>query len=153
MNIYLYIIGAIIAFGGLYIAKYIHGRRLQLGHPLVSPIGAQDNLVLNSKYSRLFHIPIETIGAIYYTIITLSYAAFFAMPELHSPGAALIILEITVVAFLFSLYLTLVQIFILKAWCGWCFTSTLICTAILLIELSFIGYDMLGLLHATLLAF
>jgi uncharacterized membrane protein len=151
MYIYLSAIAFILAFGGLYVAKYIHERRQQIGHPLVSPIGANDNLVLNSRYSRLFHIPIETIGAIYYTIIVLTYGSFFAFPDLHQAGAALILLEMTIVAFLFSVYLIFVQIFVLRVWCGWCIISAFICAIIFLIEFKFIGYDPLGLTEMTFL--
>lgn len=150
MFIYLYAIGFILAFGGLSIAKYIHDERQHMGHPLISPVGGENNAVFSSKYSRLFHFPIETIGALYYTIITLTYAAFFVLPELHMMGAALILIEMTVVAFLFSLYLLLVQIFVLKAWCPSCVMSVIICTLIFLIEFKFIGYDPFGLAQTVL---
>ena len=138
MSVYVYVIISIIAFGGLLIARLIY-RKKKYGHPLVCPIGSDCDPVIYSKYSRLFHIPLETVGAIYYTIIILTYAVFYASPTLHSPGAALVLLELTTVALLFSTYLTGIQAFVIKQWCTWCLSSAAICAAIFLIELKFAG--------------
>lgn len=139
MNIYFYVIMIIAAFGGLSVANLIHHKR-KYGHPLICPIGADCDPVIYSKYSQLFRIPLETIGAIYYTIIVLTYAIFQVTPELHSSGAALVLLELTTVALLFSIYLTCVQAFALKQWCTWCLFSAAICLIIFLVEFQTAGF-------------
>jgi len=138
-NIYFYMIIMIVAFGGLSIAHLIHRKR-KYSHQLICPIGTNCDPVIYSKYSRLFRVPLETIGAIYYTIVVLTYAAFQALPDLHSPGAALVLLELTTVALLFSLYLTYIQAFVLKQWCTWCLFSATICFIIFLVEFKFAGF-------------
>lgn len=140
MNIYLYVIIMITAFGGLSIANLIH-RKKKYGHLLVCPIGTDCDPVIYSRYSQLFRIPLETVGAIYYTIIVLTYAAFQVSPGLHTPGAALVLLELTIVALLFSIYLTCVQAFALKQWCTWCLFSAAICLIIFLVEFKFAGFS------------
>ena len=139
MSIYFYMIIIITAFGGLSIAHLIHRKR-RYSHQLICPIGADCDPVIYSKYARLFRVPLETIGAIYYTIIVLTYAAFQALPDLHSPGAALVLLELTTVALLFSIYLTCIQAFVLKQWCTWCLFSATICFVIFLVEFKFAGF-------------
>lgn len=139
MNIYFYIIIIITAFGGLFITNLIHRKR-KYSHQLICPVGADCDPVIYSKYSRLFRVPLETIGAVYYTIIVLTYAAFQVIPDLHSPGAALVLLELTTVALLFSIYLTGVQVFALKQWCTWCLFSAVICLIVFLIEFQFTGF-------------
>lgn len=139
MNIYFYVIMLITAFGGLSIANLIHRKR-KYSHQLVCPVGADCDPVIYSKYSRLFRVPLETIGAIYYTIIVLTYAVFQILPDLHSPGAALVLLELTTVALLFSIYLTSIQAFALKQWCIWCLFSAAICLIIFLIEFQAAGF-------------
>ena len=139
MSIYFYMIIMITAFGGLSIAHLIHRKR-RYSHQLICPIGTDCDPVIYSKYSRLFRVPLETIGAVYYTIIVMTYAVFQVLPDLHSPGAALVLLELTTVALLFSVYLTCIQAFVLKQWCTWCLFSALICLVIFLTEFQFAGF-------------
>ena len=146
MSGYIYTIAMILGFGGLSISSYIH-RKKASAEPMVCPIGSNCEVVVHSDYSELFHIPLEMIGAFYYTIMILTYSLFLAFPELHNAGAAIIILEMTTVAFLFSLYLIYVQAVIIKEWCTWCLGSGLISSLIFLIELKIVGFDLMGLIQ------
>lgn len=143
-----YVMLMVLSFAGLAIANYIYNKK-RLLQPLVCPVGSNCDNVIHSQYSKLFNIPLEIIGGLYYTIIILSYAIFLAVPSLHSPGAALIILELTAVAFLFSLYLMIIQALVIKEWCTWCLGSAIICTAIFFVEFKFVGFDIVGLIQAT----
>jgi uncharacterized membrane protein len=146
MNLTYYIL-ITLGFAGLVLAYYIQKKK-RLAEPLICPIGADCDRVIHSRYSRLFNVPVETVGAVYYSIVLLTYAIFFVSPELHSAGAALVILEITAVAFLFSLYLTGVQIFVLREWCTWCIISALLCTVILYLELTHLNFDAASLIRS-----
>ena len=76
-------------------------------------------------------IPVEILGIIYYTIIVVAYSTLLAMPTLHETALlAPTLLGLSAVAFLFSLYLTAVQAFILKEWCTWCLISAALCAII-----------------------
>ena len=118
---------------------------------MVCPIGSNCEAVVHSEYSELFHVPLEIIGAIYYTMMCLTYSLFIVAPNLHSPGAAIIILEMTSVAFLFSFYLVNIQAFILKEWCTWCLGSAAVCAMIFLIEFKIVGFDLVALIQKALL--
>ena len=85
------------------------------------------------------NIPVEILGFLYYTLIALAYALSLIYPEMHSPALALSLAGVSLIAFLFSLYLTFVQAFILREWCSWCLISAGLCTVILFSSLALIG--------------
>jgi uncharacterized membrane protein len=87
-------------------------------------LGESCNAVLNSAYSRIFLLPNDVLGLLFYTII----AAVAALSVLEvSPQAViktlshLLILSSTAV----SIFLTFIQWKVLKAWCFWCVMSTI----------------------------
>lgn len=126
------------ALGGLFLAVFIHFKK-QLHTPLVCPIGHSCDPVVHSDYSRFMDMPVEILGIIYYTIIIVTYAAMLMIPSLHSNLLGTMLLGLSALAFLFSLYLTAVQAFILREWCTWCLISATLCAIIFLVGLKFTG--------------
>jgi len=94
---------------------------------LVCVIGKDCNKVLESKYGELFGIDNIILGILYYIFIflisfsTLIYPAFLIL-NLFS----IIILLSSGMALLFSIYLSFIQIKILKELCEYCLASALI---------------------------
>ena len=117
------------AFGGVSIALYIH-RKKRLHEPLTCPIGHSCDPVIHSRFSRFMDMPVEILGVLYYTIIVVAYLLFLFAPSLAQTVPSLILFALSALAFLFSLYLIVVQLFILRQWCTWCIISALLCTAI-----------------------
>jgi hypothetical protein len=71
------------------------------------------------------------------------------VPEFATPLSVFIVAGITIGGFLFSLYLTFVQAFLIKSWCSWCLMSAALSTAIFiftLITLSINNYQLIPLL-------
>ncbi len=96
---------------------------------LVCAIGHDCEKVINSRYAKIFFIDNIIIGLFYYLFMDLSAVfTFWVLPflitvrTLASAGAAL-----------FSLYLTYVQLAVLKEWCEYCLASALISIAIFLV--------------------
>ncbi len=116
------ILGSLLA-GNIFYKK--HKRQ-----PLVCPLKSDCNVVINSQFSNLFGIPLEILGLIYYTIITISYTSFILNPLIRTENLTLILLILTTLAFLFSIYLTLVQALAIKQWCIWCLISASFCLII-----------------------
>lgn len=143
---FLYIILIFCALGGLSLAAFIHFKK-QMHHPIVCPIGHSCDPVVHSEYSRIMDIPVEILGVIYYTIIVVVYAATLAYPTLKSDILTLPILGLTTAAFLFSLYLTSVQAFILRQWCTWCLISASLCAVIF-----FLGFKLSGITLSSLIS-
>ncbi len=121
-----YIIILLAAIG--FIITYTIAKKKSQKKPLICPLRAHCDAVIHSEYSSFWGIHLEYIGMIYYAIILSSYALYAAdiIPQMIMNFVA----AMTIIAFLFSVYLTGVQAFVLKNWCTWCVTSAIICTFI-----------------------
>ena len=137
MQIAIVILGA----SGFLVAKHIYGSK-KTGMPLVCPVRFDCHSVVNSDYSKIFGIPVELLGMGYYALIALAYllSIFVILPAtLHT-----IFFIFSKLAFLFSLYLIGVQIFVLKKGCSWCIVSAILSTLILLSSLSIYKPELLS---------
>ena len=123
-----------LSVSGFFVAKYIRKHKKQ-NTPLVCPIRFDCHTVVHSDYSKFFGIPVEILGMIYYAFTALFYSGMLVlnyMYELPEPLTFLLLPLVAVfpllslVAFLFSVYLIGVQIFILKKGCSWCIVSAII---------------------------
>lgn len=76
--------------------------------------------VQQSKYSKIFGIPNAVLGFV-------MFMAIFVLTWLYIHGivSAWPILILVIIGFLFSMYFTYVQGFILKAFCTWCLVSAI----------------------------
>jgi len=131
----------ICAFCGVLLALYIH-RKKRLHEPLTCPIGHSCDPVIHSRYSQFMDMPVEILGVIYYTIIVVSYILFLAVPALSQTFPSLILFALSALAFLFSLYLIVVQLFILRQWCTWCIISALLCAVIFFAAVKLYGINL-----------
>jgi uncharacterized membrane protein len=129
----LYAIIIVLAFIGLSICGYIHNSKAN-AKPLVCPLGADCTAVLESRFSKILGVDVQVWGALYYTFIILAYSLLLVAPELISlPSVGYTMLFVTLGAFLFSLYLTAVQGFVIREWCTWCLSSALISVLIFIV--------------------
>lgn len=112
--------------------------------PLFCPMKFHCDPVVHSEYSSLFHIPLEYWGMIYYGIVFLSYMSFVFLPDItiHKFFVLTTIIA-TGFAYLFSMYLTGIQAFILKQWCSWCLMSAILCTIIFFSVIQASVFDMM----------
>ena len=116
----------IIATGGLFLALYIFKKKKSKG-TLVCPLNSNCDAVINSQYSNFLGIPLEIIGIFYFSFIFLFFLISFFILELNSGYFAFIPPIVTLTAFLFSIYLVMVQLILIKQWCVWCLVSTFLC--------------------------
>src|SRR3989338_4303568 len=124
----IYLANVILGIIGFSIALNICCKKM-LQKPLVCPLNMKCEQVIYSKYAKFLGIPVDFLGMFYYGIIVISYSTFLFLPATRTPSSILTISIITISGFLFSIYLTSVQIFKLKEWCSWCLTSAAISTA------------------------
>jgi uncharacterized membrane protein len=137
----------LLALTGLIIAHHIW-RKKRTGQTLVCPINANCEAVIHSEYAHFLGIPVELLGMAYYSLIAIAYAVFLLIPNLAQPITVFAILAITTAAFLFSIYLTFIQLFAIREWCTWCLTSAGICSFIFLGALTSADYNFIPLLAA-----
>ncbi len=83
------------------------------------------DVVLRSDYSTLLGVPVVSLGAIYYLFIL--FGAYIYL-EYGSRLYFKITAAVTAGGFVFSVWLTYVQAFVLKAFCQYCLLSALTST-------------------------
>jgi uncharacterized membrane protein len=125
---------SVLGLAGFFVAFHIYKEKKKK-KPLVCPMRFDCNTVVNSDYSKFFGIPVELFGMYYYLAIFLSYIFIAFLPSVLPILFLVIVAFISIGAFLFSLYLILVQVFILRIYCSWCLVSAFISTAIFILTL------------------
>ncbi|MEZ4103013.1 MAG: vitamin K epoxide reductase family protein [Candidatus Paceibacterota bacterium] len=119
---------------GFFLALYVYTKK-QKQENLVCPMNGSCDEVVNSRYSKFFGIRVELLGMLYYAFIVLVYSFIFLNSASISAVFKFFVTGITVGAFLFSMYLVIIQAFVLRKWCTWClfsagFTTFIFVTAI-----------------------
>ncbi|MEY2641157.1 MAG: hypothetical protein RL150_550 [Candidatus Parcubacteria bacterium] len=146
----LYVLILVAALIGLSITVNIYKQKHEK-KPLVCPFGADCHTVVTSQFSSFLGIGLELYGAAYYSLVILTYATFILFPGTVTPWSMFIATGATIGAFLFSLYLTFVQAFLIKSWCSWCLMSAGVSTSIFIftmIELSVLNLSLLPILES-----
>lgn len=106
---------------GISETAYLVRTRMSHTH-LVCPIGVGCEVVLKSKYSRLFFIPNDIIGLLSYVVIAkLAALLVIGVEPIHM---WLLLLQVLVgVASIASFVFTYLQWRVIKQWCFWCVMS------------------------------
>jgi uncharacterized membrane protein len=122
----------VLALAGLGVAVYMTYIEATYTPAVCGPIG-DCNAVQTSPYARLFGVvPVGLFGAAGF----LAILGAWLWHRLHGEGLSAYmpaaILGLTVFGTLFSVYLTYLEIFIIKAVCIWCLSSALIITLLML---------------------
>lgn len=124
------------ALGGFLLSAYIHKNK-HADEKMVCPVGSSCGELVNGRFSRFLGIPVERAGMVYYGLIFLIYLASIVRGV---PDIVLTIgILLTGIGFAFSLYLAIVQLFVIKKWCTLCLGSLGI--TFLIVVLSFLGYE------------
>lgn len=129
MSIGAYYLIILLALAGWLVSLHIWQSKKR-NRPLTCPLKSDCNAVVTSDFSRLLGIPLELLGLLYYGLTIIFYSLFIALPAWQGPAGTFILLVATAAAFLFSIYLTLVQALAIREWCLWCLISAGLCTAI-----------------------
>lgn len=112
---------------------------------MVCPLKSDCNAVIHSEYSKFLGIRLEILGMIYYSAIALFYFISLFI-NFNSNILFFLVLILTVSAFLFSIYLTFIQIFNLKQLCTWCLTSAFLCAVIFVSAIFNYPFDFMPIL-------
>ena len=125
----------VLALIGLGVAGYLTYVEIQLAEAFCGPVG-DCNAVQSSPYARLFGlIPIGVLGVVGYVVILAAWAWGWFRGDRWSQYAYRVIFVLALIGTLFSLYLTYLEPFVIKAVCMWCLTSAVIMTLIMLLSL------------------
>ena len=121
-----------LSFVGLVVAGYLAYVEITSVEAVCGPVG-NCNLVQSSAYTQIMGIPIAVLGLVNYVgVVGLWLVQKYGREPLpHS--AAVGLLGLTIFGTIFSVYLTLLEIFVIHAVCTWCLTSALITTMLMLL--------------------
>lgn len=119
-----------LAFFGLADSVYLAQHQVS-GIPLLCNIQSLSgcNIVAASQYSHIFGIPLAEFGILFYSVIFVLAALEIVIFDQLLRRA---LQAISLVGVISSLYFTLVQVFVIGAFCIYCFVSALITLLILI---------------------
>lgn len=130
-----YIFIALISLLGIILSNYLWKKKNSKGK-LVCVIGKDCKKVIDSKYSKIFGIDNIILGLLYYIfILFLSISAIAYSPLTQLNLFYMILLVSSSISLIVSLYLTSIQIFVIKDLCEYCLASAIINLMLFLIIL------------------
>ena len=121
----------LLSLGGLYVSYRIYKEK-HSGKPMVCPLDGKCEIVLFSKYAKIAGIGLEYFGVLFYGIILIGSKILLA-GVWYSEQVNLILFIIACGGILFTIYLTIIQKFVLKSWCTWCLSSAFTTTSIFIV--------------------
>lgn len=126
---------AVLALVGIAIATYLWLHAIGVVGVLKCGTGGCE-IVQASSYARLLGIPVAFYGVVGYAVL-FGLGVAGSQPALVSrawPTRWLVALSGA--GFLFTLYLTSLEMFVIHAWCRWCLASAVVITAIFVTSLT-----------------
>lgn len=127
---------AVLAFAGIFVALYLTLNRLGFigGGGLVCAVGSCD-VVNASRWATFIGIPVAAWGLGYY-VITFALAIASLQERLaYSMQVSRALLFLGSAGFLFSAWLTYLELFVIRAICQWCVISAVLATGIFVASL------------------
>ena len=124
----------LLALAGLGVAGYLTYVETQLVAAICGPVG-DCNAVQSSAYALMFGVlPVALLGTGGYVAILLAWGwSYFRQDRLaRLVGPALY--AMTFLGVLYSLYLTYLELYVIKAVCIWCLSSAVIMALLLLLS-------------------
>lgn len=119
---------------GMGVAAYLSYVETQSVEALCGPVG-DCNTVQQSPYATLFGVlPVGVLGLLGYLGMFAAWLARNVFPAVEKP-ADIVFFGMAFFAVLFSLYLTYLEPFVIRAVCIWCLTSAVLVTLLLLLGL------------------
>jgi uncharacterized membrane protein len=120
---------------GLGVALYLSYVETQMVEAVCGPVG-DCNTVQSSPYSRLFGVlPVGVVGALGCVAILAAWLVSRRGSDALARLAAIALFGFTLFGVLFSLYLTYLEPFVIRAVCIWCLTSAVIIILLLLLSI------------------
>lgn len=116
---------------GLGVALYLAYVEITATAAVCGPVG-ECNQVQSSSYAELFGIPIAVLGAGSYLALGGLWLVVRRAGDVWRDRALLLLVALSFFAAGFSVYLTALDLFVIRAVCAWCLASAVI-TALLLL--------------------
>ena len=116
------------ALGGFLVSRYIYDHKSKKKF-LICPLKASCEPVIHSKYSVFLGLDLTIWGMLYYAFVFLGYFLYLFF-NLNIDLFKFVLFFLSLYTFLFSLYLTFIQIGKLRKFCSWCLLSAFLSSVI-----------------------
>lgn len=121
----------ILALAGLGVALYLTYVETQSVQAICGPVG-DCNAVQNSRYATLFGVlPVGVLGAIGYLAILVAWLVGRFAPGRIKSYSGPAIFTMALLGTIYSIYLTYLELLVIRAVCIWCLISAVIIALIL----------------------
>jgi uncharacterized membrane protein len=126
---------AVLALLGLLVAAYMSAYKLGLIGTLACGVGSCE-IVQASRWAVFWGIPVALIGMLGYAVI-MGIALLGLQPRwFNSKRLANALFILATAGFVYSMYLTYLEKFVIHAWCLYCIASGVIATLIWIFALA-----------------
>jgi uncharacterized membrane protein len=112
------LLAAGVAAAGVAVAGYLTWAHYVSGS-VVCPVGGGCETVQESEYAEIAGAPVAVLGLIGYVVL-------LALIVWDAPSARLAAATLALVGLLFSIYLLIVQAFVIEAFCVWCLANDVV---------------------------
>ena len=118
---------------GLFDSLYLLWAYTSPSRPMVC-LGSGCDAVRASSFAHLFGLPLPAFGVANYTVLALLIFAEGLVSARLGRAIQRAVVGISCAGFLFSIYLTSLEAFVIHAWCAWCVVSALVVTGIFILS-------------------
>jgi uncharacterized membrane protein len=125
-------LAALVALAGLFVAGYLTLYKLGVIGTLSCSIGSCETVQL-SRWATLLGLPVAAWGLGYYAVVFAATLAGVQDRFANSRGLSLALMLLTGCGLIFSLWLTYLELFVIKAICQWCVVSAVIAAVLFVI--------------------
>lgn len=125
----------VLSLVGLFDSIYLLWEYTSPAHPMVCMGGGCD-AVRASAYSHLGGLPVPIYGVFMYAFLVLLLFLYPLLPSTYVRLTQHVVMVVAGAGFLFSVYLTGIEAFVLHSWCMWCVLSFLLVTAIFILSIA-----------------
>lgn len=120
---------ATLSLAGIFVALYLLLYKLGIIGELSCSVGSCET-VNSSKWAKFLGLPVAAWGVAWYVVMFAISIASTSERYASSDGMSKLLLFVAASGFLFSAYLTALELFVIHAICQWCVISAIIVTII-----------------------
>lgn len=124
----------VLAIFGLVDSLYLWYEHKSKNATLMCPLDHDCSVVTESRWSKIFGVRNEVLGAVYYLAMLAGGFTLALAPETTFPIKTLLVVS-SFGGFLFSAILTIIQFRVIKDYCFYCLISAGISTIILIVAI------------------
>ena len=126
-------LAALVALAGVFVALYLSLYKLGYIGTLVCQVGSCET-VQTSRWATLFGVPVAVWGVVFYLAVLAVALAGLTGALADSRRVSGLLVAMTGMGVLFSLWLTWLELFVIHAICIYCVTSAVLVAALLVIS-------------------